>query len=63
MEALKQVAPAVRRVAVIYNPVAAPQLGLLKSIETAAESLGVPVTAAAPPRRQMNSRRDAGNEP
>jgi putative ABC transport system substrate-binding protein len=43
---LKEVAPAVSRVGVLYNPVQAPQLGQWRAIETAAPSLGVQVSAA-----------------
>ena len=46
LELLKQVAPAVSRVAVLYNPVQVTQKGLLANIETAAPSLGVQVIAA-----------------
>jgi ABC-type uncharacterized transport system substrate-binding protein len=43
---LKEVAPAVSRVGVLYNPVQAPQVGQWRAIETAAPSLGVQVKAA-----------------
>jgi putative ABC transport system substrate-binding protein len=46
LEVLKDVAPAVSRVGVIYNPVQAPQVGQLRAIETAALSLGTRVSAA-----------------
>jgi ABC-type uncharacterized transport system substrate-binding protein len=46
LEVLKQLAPAVTRVAVIYNPVQVTQVGLLTNIETAAPSLGVQVSVA-----------------
>jgi putative ABC transport system substrate-binding protein len=46
LEVLKEVAPAVRRVGVLYNPVQAPQLGQWHAIERAAPSLGVQVSAA-----------------
>jgi putative ABC transport system substrate-binding protein len=46
LELLKQVAPAVSRVAVLYNPVQVTQKGLLANIENAAPSLGVQVVAA-----------------
>jgi putative ABC transport system substrate-binding protein len=46
LEVLKEVAPAVSRVGVLYNPVQAPQLGQWRAIETAAPSLGVQVSAA-----------------
>ncbi len=46
LEVLKEVAPAVSRVGVLYNPVQAPQVGQWRAIETAAPSLGVQVSAA-----------------
>ena len=46
LEVLKEVAPAVSRVGVLYNPVQAPQLGQWRAIETAAPSFGVQVSAA-----------------
>ena len=46
LEVLKEVAPAVSRVGVLYNPVQAPQLGQWRAIETAAPPLGVQVRAA-----------------
>jgi putative ABC transport system substrate-binding protein len=46
LEVLKEVAPAVSRVGVLYNPAQAPQLGQWRAIETAAPSLGVQVSAA-----------------
>ena len=46
LEVLKEVAPAVSRVGVLYNPVQAPQLGQWHAIETAAPALGVQVSAA-----------------
>jgi putative ABC transport system substrate-binding protein len=46
LEVLKDVAPQVTRVGVIYHPVQAPQVGMWRAIETAAPSLGVQVSAA-----------------
>jgi putative ABC transport system substrate-binding protein len=46
LEVLKQIAPQVRHVQVIYNAVQAPQLGMVRAIETIAPSLGVQVVAA-----------------
>jgi putative tryptophan/tyrosine transport system substrate-binding protein len=45
LEVLKQVAPQVTRVAVIYNPVQAPQVGMWRAIEAAAPSLSVKASA------------------
>jgi putative tryptophan/tyrosine transport system substrate-binding protein len=45
LEVLKQVAPQVTRVAVIYNPVQAPQVGMWRAIEGAGPSLSVKATA------------------
>jgi putative tryptophan/tyrosine transport system substrate-binding protein len=47
LEVLKQVAPQVSRVVVMYNPLQVPQVGRLASIQTAAPSLGIQVTAAS----------------
>jgi putative ABC transport system substrate-binding protein len=47
LEVLKEVAPTVSRVAVIYHPPQAPQVGLMNAIEKVAPSLGVKVTAAS----------------
>jgi putative tryptophan/tyrosine transport system substrate-binding protein len=47
LEVLKKVAPAVSRVAVIYNPVQAPQVGMWHTIDTASPSLGVQVKPAS----------------
>jgi putative ABC transport system substrate-binding protein len=47
LEMLKQIAPTVSRVAVIYNPVLPQQMGLLAVIERAAPSLGVQVSASS----------------
>jgi putative ABC transport system substrate-binding protein len=47
LEVLKQVAPQVSRVVVIYNPAQVPQGGRLAAIETAAPSLGVQISAAS----------------
>jgi putative ABC transport system substrate-binding protein len=46
LEVLKEVAPAVSRVGVLYNPVQAPQMGQWRAIEAAAPALGVQVSAA-----------------
>jgi putative ABC transport system substrate-binding protein len=46
LEVLKEVAPSVSRVGVLYNPVQAPQLGQWRAIEAAAPALGVQVRAA-----------------
>jgi putative ABC transport system substrate-binding protein len=46
LEVLKDIAPAVSRVGVIYNPIQTPQVGQWRAIETAAPSLGVQVSAA-----------------
>jgi putative tryptophan/tyrosine transport system substrate-binding protein len=48
LEVLKEVAPQVTRIAVIYKPDQAPQLGMLRAIEAAAPSLGVSVSAVSP---------------
>ena len=48
LEVLKEVAPWVTRVAVIYKPDQAPQLGMWHAIEAAAPSLGVSVIAVSP---------------
>jgi putative ABC transport system substrate-binding protein len=45
LEVLKQVAPQVTRVAVIYNPVQAPQVGMWRAIEAAAPLLSVKASA------------------
>jgi putative ABC transport system substrate-binding protein len=45
LEVLKEVAPQVTRVAVIYNPVQAPQVGMWHAIEAAAPSLSVQASA------------------
>jgi putative ABC transport system substrate-binding protein len=47
LEILKEVAPQVRVVNVIYNPVQSPQIGNLHAIEAAAPALGVQVNAAS----------------
>jgi putative ABC transport system substrate-binding protein len=46
LEALKDVAPQISRVGIIYNPAQAPQAGMRRAIETAASSLGVQVIAS-----------------
>ena len=45
LEVLKEVAPQVTRVAVIYNPIQAPQVGMWHAIEAAAPSLSVQASA------------------
>jgi putative tryptophan/tyrosine transport system substrate-binding protein len=45
VEVLKQAAPRVAKIALIYNPKTTPYAGYLKSIETSAPSLGVELTA------------------
>jgi putative tryptophan/tyrosine transport system substrate-binding protein len=47
VEMLKEVAPQVTRVAVIYNPVQVPQMGMWHAIEAAAPSLSVQVRAVS----------------
>jgi putative ABC transport system substrate-binding protein len=47
LEVLKQVAPAVNAVAVLYNPAQLPQVGVFKAIESAAPSFGIKVSAAS----------------
>ena len=47
LEILKEVAPQVSRVAVIYNPVQAPNVGMWNAVETAAPSLSVQVKPAS----------------
>jgi putative ABC transport system substrate-binding protein len=46
LEVLKEVAPQIKQVAVIYNPVQVPQIGMLRAIETAAPALAVQVSGA-----------------
>jgi putative ABC transport system substrate-binding protein len=48
LEVLKEVAPRVTRVAVMYKPDQAPQLGMWRAIEAAAPSLGVSVSSVSP---------------
>lgn len=45
LEVLKEVAPKVTHVAVIYNPIQAPQVGMWRSIEAAAPTLSVRASA------------------
>jgi putative tryptophan/tyrosine transport system substrate-binding protein len=45
LEVLKEVAPHIARVAVILNPDQAPQAGMWRAVEAAAQSLGVAATA------------------
>jgi putative tryptophan/tyrosine transport system substrate-binding protein len=47
LEILKQIAPAISRVVVIYNPQQVPQVGRLASITAVAPSLGLQVTGAS----------------
>jgi putative tryptophan/tyrosine transport system substrate-binding protein len=47
LEVLREVAPQVTQVAVIYNPVQVTQVGMLRTIETAALALSVEVIAAS----------------
>jgi putative tryptophan/tyrosine transport system substrate-binding protein len=46
LEMLKQIAPQITRVSVIYNPQQVPQVGRLAAIQTAAPSLGLQVSGA-----------------
>jgi len=46
LELIKEVAPNVMRVAVLFNPDQIPQAGMLRAVETAAPSVQVQVTAA-----------------
>jgi putative ABC transport system substrate-binding protein len=48
LEVLKEIAPRVRRVAVIHNPVQAPQIAMWHAIEAVAPSLGVEVSPVSP---------------
>ena len=48
LEVLKEIAPRVRRVAVFYNPVQAPQIAMWHAIEAVAPSLGVEVSPVSP---------------
>jgi putative tryptophan/tyrosine transport system substrate-binding protein len=48
LEVLKEVAPQVTRVAVMYKPDQAPQLGMWRAIEAAAPLLGVSVLPVSP---------------
>jgi putative tryptophan/tyrosine transport system substrate-binding protein len=48
LEVLKEIAPDLKRAAVIHNPVQAPQIGMWHAIEAVAPSLGVVVSAVAP---------------
>lgn len=47
LEVLKETAPAIRRVTVVYNPVQAGQVGLWNAVEAAAPALSVQVNAAS----------------
>src|SRR5262249_49813851 len=46
LEILKETAPGVTRVAIVLNPVQSPQRGMLRTIESAAGSVGLRPTAA-----------------
>jgi putative ABC transport system substrate-binding protein len=46
LELLKEIAPGVARIAVLHNPIQSPQVALLHTIESAAASAGVQVTAS-----------------
>ena len=48
LEVLKEIAPDLKRAAVIHNPVQAPQIAMWHAIEAVAPSLGVVVSAVAP---------------
>jgi putative ABC transport system substrate-binding protein len=48
LEVLKEIAPDLKRAAVIHNPVQAPQIAMWHAIEAVAPSLGVVVSAFAP---------------
>jgi putative tryptophan/tyrosine transport system substrate-binding protein len=45
LEILKEVAPSITRIAVIYNPEQSPQLGMLRNIETLAPSFSLDVVS------------------
>jgi len=47
LELLKEIAPGISRVSFIFNPVQAPQVVILRAIETAARSAGVLLTPVA----------------
>jgi ABC-type uncharacterized transport system substrate-binding protein len=47
LQVLKEIAPKVSRVAVIFNPNQPPHVAIWRSIEVAAPSFGVPLTASA----------------
>jgi ABC-type uncharacterized transport system substrate-binding protein len=47
LELLKEIAPGISRVSFIFNPVQAPQIVILRAIESAARSAGVLLTPAA----------------
>jgi putative ABC transport system substrate-binding protein len=47
LELLKEIAPGISRVGVVFNPVQAPQVVMLRVIETVARSAGVFLTPAA----------------
>jgi ABC-type uncharacterized transport system substrate-binding protein len=48
LEVLKEIAPHLRRITVIHNPVQAPQIAMWHAIEAVAPSFGVAVSAVAP---------------
>ncbi len=47
LEMLKEVAPRITRVAVLFNPEQIPQAGMLRAVEAVAPSVGVQLTATA----------------
>jgi ABC-type uncharacterized transport system substrate-binding protein len=47
LEMLKEMAPQITRVAVLFNPEQIPQAGMLRAVEAVAPSVGVQLTAAA----------------
>ncbi len=47
LEMLKEVAPRITRVAVLFNPEQIPQAGMLRAVEAVAPSVGVQLAAAA----------------
>jgi putative ABC transport system substrate-binding protein len=47
LELLKEIAPHITRVAVLFNPEQIPQAGMLHAVEAVAPSLGIKLTAAA----------------
>jgi len=57
---LKQVAPQVSRITVIYYPQQVPQVGRLGAIQTAASVIGLRVSGAATPTKSCMSSRAWG---